>query len=75
MVWMGAGLLAKLLHQPEIGSFFKAVALAIKRGMPLESQLLPKRDLFRNWEVSMSYRHRQGQMDRHSISLSEGRVS
>lgn len=30
MVWMGAGLLVKLLHQPEIGSFFKAVALAIK---------------------------------------------
>lgn len=27
---MGAGLLVKFFHQPEIGSFFKAVALAIK---------------------------------------------
>lgn len=47
-MWMGAGLLVKLFHQPEIGSFFKAAALAIKErnnaiGISDASENLPVR--------------------------------
>lgn len=57
-MWMGAGLLVKLFHQPEIGSFFKAVALAIKERNAIGISVASK-DTCSETGKSMSYGHRQ----------------
>lgn len=63
---MGAGLLVKRLHQPEIGSFFEAVALAIKGKNAIRGSFASKDTPVQKLErehVRQAGRQAEGKMD------------